>query len=61
MFGYIDKWYTRKLETVRENEIHKNLWNIDTQTDHQFQETSWLTRKETLVIQRILQFQRTIE
>ena len=31
---YITKWYTRKPESVLENDTYKVLWDFEIQTDH---------------------------
>ena len=33
-FDDISKWYMHKSESVRENKIHKLLWDFEIQTDH---------------------------
>ena len=30
----MNKWYMHNLESVLENEMHKNLWDFEIQTDH---------------------------
>ena len=33
-FDHTAKWYMHKSESVRENEMHKVLWDFEIQTDH---------------------------
>ena len=33
-FDHTTKWYMPKTESVQENEVHKILWDLETQTKH---------------------------